>query len=73
MWVQPCGLMLDACVLEGPPVSVGVNRPQLQHRVRPRHFPSHPGAFHAIRFRSTSDVMWKLSGYTIHFEPAGRR
>jgi len=31
------------------------------------------GPFHAIQFRSTADVAWKISGYTLHFEKEGQR
>jgi len=31
------------------------------------------GPFHAVQFRSTADVSWSVSGYTIHFEKEGQR
>ena len=48
VWIQPLDLMLDASVLEGSPVPIGTNGTQMQHRLCPRHFPTHPGAFHAV-------------------------
>ena len=48
MCVQSCGLAIDAVVLKGPPVAVGVDRPQLQHGLGSGHFPTHPRTFRAI-------------------------
>jgi len=40
--------MFDAIILKNTPVSIGVDGPQLQHRLGARHFPTHSCTLHAV-------------------------
>ena len=69
MRVQPCDLVFDASVLEGPPVAVGADCPQLQHGLGPGHFPPHPGTLHAVLDHVTASAFDDSRGDRI----SGRR
>ena len=48
VWVKPLILQGDSEVLERCPISVAVDRAQVQHCLSAGHFPTHAGSFHTV-------------------------